>query len=55
MATWDFQEKAGLEGGGWDLNEPNLSFNEVIDPDSGKEVLFNSLGKPSVWTNQNKS
>lgn len=53
--TWDLIEKSGFTGGGWDYNEPNLTYNEDIDPDTGASVTYNSLGTEDTWTNINKT
>ena len=55
--AWDLIEKSGNPtGGGWDYNEPNLTYNEAIDPDTFLSVFYNSLGADAgTWTNTNKS
>jgi len=53
--SWDLIEKSGVPLGGWELNEPNLTLNEDKDPDTGSDVLLNSLGTAGTWTNTNKS
>jgi hypothetical protein len=55
MTTWDNIEKSGTGNGGWEFNEPNLTFNQSIDPDSGNTVYFNGLGLSTTWTNISKS
>lgn len=53
--TWDLIEKSGFSQGGWDYDEPNLAYNEDMDPDTGSSVAYNSLGTAGTWTNTNKS
>ena len=52
MANWDNQEKGGT---GWNYNETNLEYNQAIDPDSGDEVFYNSVGLLPVFTNVTKN
>lgn len=52
MANWDNQEKGGT---GWIYNEANLTYNENIDPDSGGEVFYNSVGVAPTFTNISKN
>ena len=54
-ASWDNQEKPGLEGGGWDYEENLITYDEDIDPDFGLVVRYNGLGTAQSFTNQNKS
>jgi len=51
MTNWDNQEKTGRGNGGWKFNEPNLTFNQMFDPDTGNIVYFNGLGLTVTWTN----
>jgi len=55
MATWDNNEKPGMAGGGWDYNEPNMTYDEDIDPDSQLTVYYNGLGTVPAWTDVSKS
>ena len=53
--TWDLLEKSGFTGGGWELNESNLTLNQDKDLDTGSDVLLNALGSMDSWSNINKS
>ena len=53
--TWDLLEKTGFNNGGWDYDEPNMTYNEDIDQDTGSDVNYNALGTAGTWTNTNKS
>lgn len=55
MTTWDNLEKPGFANGGWEYNETNLTYNEVIDPDTQLSVTYNGLGTAVSWSNQTKS
>lgn len=55
MTTWDLIEKSGTITGGWTYNEPNLAYNQVLDPDSGTPVYYNGFGSTPTWTLQTKS
>lgn len=50
MTTWDLQEKSGTGIGGWTYNEPNLTYNQLLDPDSGSPVYYNGFGNTATWT-----
>lgn len=52
MATWDNQEKPGTLVGGWSYNELGLTYNQVLDLDTGNTVFYNGLGIAQTWTNQ---
>ncbi len=49
---WDNIEKTGTGVGGWMYNEVPLTYNQVIDPDSGLEVFYNGVGVTTGWSNQ---
>ena len=56
MSTiWDLIEKVGTFLGGWQYNEPNLTYNQLLDPDSGNVVYYNGLGLGQTWTLENKN
>lgn len=47
--TWDDIELTGTGTGGWEYNEPNLTYNQDVDPDSGESVLYNGIGFTTSW------
>mgnify|MGYP003649225987 CR=1 FL=1 len=54
-ATWDPQEKPGLEGGGWDYDDNLIEYDSETDPESEDTVKYNGVGTEQSWTNQNES
>jgi len=50
---WDNLEKSTMLAG-WTFNEALISFNQLLDPDTGNTVYFNGLGLDQTWTNQIK-
>lgn len=52
MTTWNNFDKTGVVGGGWQYNEANLTYNQVIDPNTGNIVYYNGIGLPTTWSNQ---
>lgn len=52
MATWDNQEKPGALIGGWSYDELGLTYDQVLDLDTGNTVFYNGLGIAQTWTNQ---
>lgn len=54
MSTFDNIEKSGTTGG-WTYDEPNMDYDQDIDPDSGDFVTYNGLGNDSSFTNITKS
>ena len=47
-------EKSGGSAG-WSYNETNMTYNQLIDPDTNLPVKYNGLGTTSTITNQAKS
>lgn len=47
--TWDFIEKS-ISGAGQQYNETNLTYDSLIDPDSGNTVYYDGIGIVSSWT-----
>lgn len=54
---WDNIEKSGRPiGGGYELNENNLTLNQDLDLDTGLSVTLNGLGlAQGAWSNINKN
>ena len=55
MTTWDLQEESGTSGAGWLYDEVNLTYDNLLDPDSGLPVFYDGLGSTVSWTNLTKS
>jgi hypothetical protein len=52
---WDNQEKSGTIGGGWQYDEPNLTYDAMLDPDTGNPVYYDGFGIDTSWTNITKT
>lgn len=52
--TWDNLEKPTTYIGGWTYDEAGITYDMVIDLDTGNKVYYDGLGLLSVWTNINK-
>ena len=50
MTNWDLIEKGGITGG-WEYNESNLEYDQIIDQDSQNYVFYNGVGVATVWSN----
>ena len=51
MTIWDNLEKSGVITGGWDYNEPNLNYDQIVDPDTDNNVYYEGLGIITTWSN----
>jgi len=51
-AVFDTFERSGT---GWDYNEVGLTYNEIIDPTTSLQVLYNGVGTVASWTNINRN
>jgi len=54
MATWDNVEKSGSTTA-WEYNEVNMTYNQLLDPDSNLPVLYNGIGVSTSITNVPKT
>ena len=51
MTTWGNLEKTGALTGGWQYDEPNLTYDQLIDVDTDNLVYYDGIGLLAVWTN----
>ena len=49
--TFDLQEKTGS---GYQYDETNLTYDAVLDPDTGLPVLYDSFGENTSWVLETK-
>ena len=54
MSNWDNIEKSGGSDG-WEYDEVNLTYDALVDPDSGSTVYYNGIGTVTTFTNITKS
>lgn len=55
MTTWENLEKVGVIEGGWEYEEANLTYDQIIDIDTGNKVYYNGLGLLTTWSNISKT
>jgi len=54
--TWENLEKPGIiNDGGWDYEEQDLDYDQILDLDTGNTVFYEGLGVSTDWTNLNKT
>lgn len=46
--TWTAIYKTGQ---GWTYNQSDITYNDTGVPETGLQVLYNSIGELTVWTN----
>lgn len=49
--SFDLQEKTGA---GYLYDEANMTYDEVLDPDTGLPVYYDSVGASTSWNLENK-
>jgi hypothetical protein len=50
--AFDTFERSGT---GWDYNELNMTYNQVLDATTNSPVLYNGVGYVATWNNVNKN
>jgi len=50
--TWENLEKPGTIIGGWDYEEEDMDYDQVLDVDTGNAVLYEGLGLSQNWNNE---
>lgn len=47
VTSFDLQEKTGT---GYQYDEPNMTYDEAIDPDTGLPVNYDAVGIATSWS-----
>ncbi len=53
--TFENLEKVGTIIGGYDYEEEDMDYDQVLDLDTGNTVFYEGLGISTDWTNINKT
>ena len=53
--TWETYELPGVTGGGWEYDNAAMTYDDLVDADTGQTLYYDGEGTSQTWTTQTKS